>query len=270
MLGLVVLATDLGDGVAPGALLEDLLGVPVLARAIAAALPTDEAVAGVLVAPEDQAERFKAEAIDRFGFDEIDRVVHAGPGVAAGLKAGLDALGDDITEVIVMAGGQPLAPIGLVDKVIGALRDKGEGVAPAVVVAGHVVADEGDGVVPIDIRPRLRRLQSPQAFKRDALQSAADTTVDDPVVDAAGQVLAAGGAVNTVEGDADNLLLADAADLGRAVEVFSRRAVDYAFVYPKDLLPEDPLSAALAPGEDLGEGLGTSREDDGSSDQQGA
>ncbi len=270
MLGLVVLATDLGDGVAPGSLLEDLLGVPVLARAIAASLPTDEAVAGVLVAPEDQAERFKAEAIDRFGFDEIDRVVHAGPGVAAGLKAGLDALGEDITEVIVMAGGQPLAPIGLVDKVVAALREKGEGAAPAVAVPGHIVADEGDGVVPLDVRPRLRRLQSPQAFKRDALQSAADTAVDDHVVDAAGQVLAAGGAVGIVDGDDDNLLLAGGADLGRAVEVFSRRAVDYAFVYPKDLLPDDPLAAALAPGEDLGEGLGTSRDDDGSSDQQGA
>ena len=39
-----------------------------------------------------------------------------------------------------------------------------------------------------------------------------------------------------------------AADASRALEVFSRRAVDFAFVYPKDLLPEDPLAKALATG----------------------
>jgi hypothetical protein len=41
----------------------------------------------------------------------------------------------------------------------------------------------------------------------------------------------------------------DAADTSRALEVFSRRAADYAFVYPADLLPDDPLQKALDPAE---------------------
>ena len=64
------------------------------------------------------------------------------------------------------------------------------------------------------------------------------------------QIAAALGAeVIVVSGDDDNLLLRDAADVGRALEVFSRRAVDYAFLYPRDLLPEDPLAKALDSGE---------------------
>ena len=80
--------------------------------------------------------------------------------------------------------------------------------------------------------------------------------------------MAAGNPLVIVDGDEDNLLISSPADLGRAVEVFSRRAVDYAFVYPKDLLPEDPLASALAPGEELGEGLGRpANVEDGAGDQ---
>lgn len=250
MLGLIVVATEHEGCLSPDGLLEDLLGVPVVARAIAGALPADEPVAGVLVCPEHLVDKMKTDVVERFGFDEIDRVIGVAGDFTTALRSGIDALGEDVDVVLVQLGAQGLAPLGLVERVVKAAREA-DGAAPAVSLAGHVVAEEDGALVPLDVRPRLRRVQGPQGFKATALRSALDTRVDGPAgPDAAGRVVAAGGTVSLVDGDEDNLLLQSASDLGRAVEVFSRRAVDYPFVYPKDLLPEDPLASALAPGEE--------------------
>ena len=155
MLGLIVLAHELEGSLAPSALMEDLLGVPLLARAIAGALPADESVTAVVVTNDELASRARPDVVERFGFDEVDNIVTAGPGLESGLKAGLDALPDDVEHVVVTMGGQVLAPLGMVDRVIEAARAQ-NAAAPACPVVGHVVADEGDGVVPLDIRPRLR------------------------------------------------------------------------------------------------------------------
>jgi hypothetical protein len=113
-----------------------------------------------------------------------------------------------------------------------------------------VVADDVGALMPLDVRPRLRAMQGPQCFKvatlKQALSSWADQTVTDGVERTEAELVAQSGAtVTLVNGDDDNMLLRDSADASRALEVFSRRAVDYAFLYPKDLLPEDPLARAL-------------------------
>jgi 2-C-methyl-D-erythritol 4-phosphate cytidylyltransferase len=250
MLGLIVVANPSN---APGTAalpMEDLVGVPVLARAIAGALPTDESVTGVLVVDEGREDDMREKMVARFAFDEIDRVVASAPSFVAAVSAGLDALGDDVDYVIVQDGRAGLVPSGLVDRVVAAAR-AGEAAAPAVELAGHVVADEGDGLVPLDIRSRLRRVQSPQVFKRETLRQAllnppaTDASGELHLDDAAAAVAAAGGTVALVLGDVDNHTIVDGADVGRAVEVFARRAVDFPFVYPRDLLPEDPLKAAI-------------------------
>ena len=109
-------------------------------------------------------------------------------------------------------------------------------------------ADEGGSLVSLDVRPNLRVLQGPAAFKRGALVAAvaAGSDGDFSEVEACAR---GGGTVSLVAGDDDNRLLRDAADASRALEVFSRRAADYAFVYPADLLPDDPLQKALDPSE---------------------
>lgn len=247
MLGLIVLAAENGTGLAPHALLDALLGAPLLARGIAAALPGDEAVAGVLVVPGDLVERVKADVVDRFGLDEIDRVVAGGPSRRAALQAGLDALPADVDYVLVQEGARVLAPTGLADRVAAAARGA-DAAVPAVVLKDAVVADEGGSLVSLDVRPSIRALQGPQVFKVAVLRQALGGA-DDGERSEAELVAATGASVQLVAGDDDNLLLRDSADVGRALEVFSRRAVDFAFIYPKDLLPEDPLAKALDPGE---------------------
>lgn len=248
MLGLIVVAPENGPGLRPDALLEPLLGVPLLSRAIGGALPTKDAVTAVLVVPADLVERVKEEVIDRFGLDEVERVVAGGPDFASAVRAGLDALPSDIETVLVQNASQVLAPTGLADRVVAALSSDGAA-APAASVRGNIIADEDGGLMPLEIRPRLRSLQGPQAFSCERLRQALSDEHADGATDVAELVAQLGGAVTLVEGDGDNLLLEDSADVSRAVEVFSRRAVDYAFLYPKDLLPEDPLKKALEAGE---------------------
>lgn len=247
MLGLIVVAAETGTGLAPHALLDALLGAPLLARAVAGALPGDEAVTGVLVCPADLVDKIKAEVIDRFGLDEIDRVVAGGPDRKSAIQAGLDALPADVDVVIVQEGARALVPAGLADKVVAAARNADAATA-AVALADVVGADEGGSLVSLDVRPNLRALQGPSAFKVSALKAALSANVegDFSEVEACAR---SGGTVALVAGDDDNRLLRDAADASRALEVFSRRAADYAFVYPSDLLPDDPLQKALDPSE---------------------
>ncbi len=248
MLGLIVVAPDNGPGLRPDALLEPLLGVPLLSRAIGGALPTKDAVTAVLVVPADLVERVREEVVERFRLDEVEQVVAGGPDFASALRAGLEALPSDIERVLVQNASQVLSPSGLADRVAASLSSDGAA-APAGPVRGNVVADEDGGLMPLEIRPRLRALQGPQAFTVERLRAALLDEQADGCTDAAELVAQLGGAVTLVDGDGDNLLLEDDADVSRAVEVFSRRAIDYAFLYPRDLLPEDPLRKALEQGE---------------------
>jgi 2-C-methyl-D-erythritol 4-phosphate cytidylyltransferase len=245
MLGLIVLTADVGAGLPSRSLLDQLLGAPLLARGIAGGLPTDEAVTGVVVVPADLVDIVRADVIERFGLDEIDRVVAGGPDRKSALLAGLSALPADIDIVVVQEGARVLTPVGLVDAVVKAARAGDAGIA-AVTSADVIAADEGGGLVPLDSRPSLRVLQGPAAYKVAVLKSALETQIDDDEVEA---VARAGGRVLLVDGDDDNRLLRSSADVSRALEVFARRAADYAFVYPSNLLPDDPLHTAVDAGE---------------------
>jgi 2-C-methyl-D-erythritol 4-phosphate cytidylyltransferase len=244
MLGLIVITADDGAGLSPVSLFEHLLGAPLLARGIAGGLPTGEAVTGVLVVPAELVERAKAEVVDRFGLDEIDRVVAGGPDRKAAIAAGLAALPQDVDVVLVQEGARVLTPVKLADAVVAAARGA-DAAVPGVSFKDVVVADEGGSLVPLDVRPSLRALQGPTAWKVETLKAALAGDHQDEI-----EAAARGGAsVAIVDGDDDNRLLRGSADLSRAIEVFARRAADYAFVYPSDLLPDDPLQKALDPSE---------------------
>ena len=244
MLGLIVVCAETGAGLPPHDLLDALLGAPLLARGIAGALPIDEAVTGVLVVPAALVDKVKVEVVERFGLDEIDRVVAGGPDRKSALLAGLSALPADVELVVVHDGSRALTPVGLCDRVVAAARAGADGAVAAIALADVVGADESGSLMALDVRPRLRALQGPAVLKVSSLKAAlANASTDDfSEVEACAQ---AGANIVLVAGDQDNLLLRDAADTSRALEVFARRAADYAFVYPSDLLPDDPLAKAL-------------------------
>ena len=247
MLGLIVIAADTGTGLSPRSLLEPFLGAPILTRAIAGGLPTNEAVTAVVVVPADLVDDVK-QLTQRFGLDEVDRVVAGGPDRRSALRAGLEALPADVDVVVIQEGGRAMTPVGLVDRVVDAAR-KADAAVCAITIADVVGVDEGGSLLALDARPNLRSLQAPAAYKLETLKAGLDADPSGPNVDETEACARAGATVSLVDGDDDNRLLRDDADVSRALEIFSRRAADYAFVYPSDLLPDDPLQKALDPAE---------------------
>jgi len=245
MLGLIVITADTGAGLPPQSLFDSLLGAPLLARGIAAALPVSEAVTAVLVVPQEFVDRAKAEVVERFGLDEVERIVAGGPDRKSALKAGLAALPEDVDVVLVQEGARGLVPVKVADAVVAAAR-QGDAAVPAAALKDTIVADEGGSLVALDVRPSLRALQGPAAYKRAALAAALNEASDADELEVSARL---GATITLTEGDDDNRLLRDSADVSRAIEVFSRRAADYAFIYPSDLLPDDPLQKALDPSE---------------------
>ena len=245
MLGLIVTVAEQGSGLAPHALLDELLGAPMLTRAIAGALPVSEPVTGIVVVPDDLIERVKHEVIERFGIDEIDNVIGGASDFSSALRAALKDLPEDIERVIIQRGECALVPNGLVDTVAKA-QQVNAAAAPAIALNRTLVADIDGKLMEATDTEHLRELQFPIVVEVSALKKVLndDSNDDSPAL----WFSKNGDDVALVEGDADNNPLKSAADVSRAVEVFSRRAVDYPFVFPRDLLPNDPLAKALAPG----------------------
>jgi 2-C-methyl-D-erythritol 4-phosphate cytidylyltransferase len=251
MLGLIILAIEEENGGAAFIPSEDLLGVRILARSIAGALPTKESISGVLVVPEAIVNSVREDVVQEFGLDEIDRVVRGGQDRWSSLQAGLEALPADLDWVVIQDGNRPLVPMGLLDRVLEAAK-QGDAAAPAVLVKEPLGQLNPDGnLLGAENREQLRSLQGPQVYRRSALEDIVSQQKNEggQNTDVAMYAVTKGVQVALVEGDEDNLVIRDQRDIGRSLEAFSRRAVEYAFLYPRGMLPDDPLKDALAPGE---------------------
>lgn len=132
------------------------------------------------------------------------------------VRAGLEAVGPG-DPVVVHDAARPLVAPETVERALAELAATG---ADAVVVAAAVrdtvkeVADDGTVRATLD-RSRLWAVQTPQAFRRDALQRALD--VDDDVLAAAGDdawlVERAGGIVRVLAAPSENLKITTPIDL---------------------------------------------------------
>jgi 2-C-methyl-D-erythritol 4-phosphate cytidylyltransferase len=219
-----------------------------------------------VVAPESLTGRLQEEAIERFGLDEVDAVIADPGGLITALQQAVEALPEGVEKVVVHEAQRLLVPGSLVDRLCDAAGDR-DAVIPAVPLSGTVFVEDGEEARPAPARDDLRRAQGPLVLKAQVLKDAINSRAAEEEagrndgVDAtqvgsathAGPLIAErmmrlGVNLNLVDGDIDNFLILSQDDLSRALEVFSRRAVDYAFVYPKEFLPDDPLAAALGTG----------------------
>lgn len=112
------------------------------------------------------------------------------------VAAGLAALGD-ATRVLIHDAARPFVPTAVVDRLLSALDDH-DGAIPVLPVADTLVATDGANVP----RDRLRRVQTPQAFRRDTLVAAHAAWDGRIATDDAQMVRALGKAIAMVEGDA--------------------------------------------------------------------
>ena len=116
---------------------------------------------------------------------------------------------DDV--VVVHDAARPLASPVLFKAVIDAVRSGADAAVPALLVPDTVKRVEGDRVVETIARDGLVVVQTPQAFRADALR-AAHREGDDATDDAA-LVEATGGRVVVVPGEPANLKVTTPADL---------------------------------------------------------
>jgi 2-C-methyl-D-erythritol 4-phosphate cytidylyltransferase len=192
----------------------DLAGLRVIDWALAAAGAACEGVVAVLPA------------------DHLGAVLPPGMTAVAGgvsrsesVRAGLAAVPDDVSVIVVHDAARPLADEALFERVIAAVRAGADGAVPGVPVPDTIkrVDPSAGEVVETLVREELRAVQTPQAFKADVLRFAHARGGE--ATDDAALVEAAGGRVVVVEGDPGNLKVTGPDDLVRAEDLLLRRSL---------------------------------------------
>jgi 2-C-methyl-D-erythritol 4-phosphate cytidylyltransferase len=142
--------------------------------------------------------------------------VPGGPRRRDSVRAGVDALPDSATHVLIHDAARPLAGADLVRRVVARLgAGDCDGVVPGVPVRDTVKRIDGDRVMATEDRSALVAVQTPQGFAVDVLL-AAHAASDEDATDDAALVEAAGGAVVVVPGDPRNLKVTYPEDLAVA------------------------------------------------------
>lgn len=139
---------------------------------------------------------------------------------SASVRSGLAAVPDDVAIVCVHDAARPLATVDLYRRVIGAVAAGADAAVPGVPVADTIKVVDPDGrVVATPDRATLRAVQTPQAFRADALRRAHDDAGE--ATDDAALIEALGGSVVVVEGEPHNRKITTPDDLA-----WVRRRVD--------------------------------------------
>ena len=196
---------------------QELVNVPVVART-AGVFRAHEKVASVTVVihPDD-------EALARDALPEGIMVL-GGATRAASVAAGLAALPEGTTHVLIHDGARPLVSTALISRVISALT-KADAAAPARPVTDALWRSGGDWVEAPTPRDGLWRAQTPQGFALEAIR-AAHAGFQGEAADDVEVALAAGVKVALVEGDEDNLKITHPGDFARAERILKGEQMD--------------------------------------------
>ncbi|HEX6604420.1 MAG TPA: bifunctional 2-C-methyl-D-erythritol 4-phosphate cytidylyltransferase/2-C-methyl-D-erythritol 2,4-cyclodiphosphate synthase [Sphingomicrobium sp.] len=170
----------------------------------------------VVIAPGQQ-----ALAADSLGGLDVGDYIEGGAERADSVRAGLAAVHDDA--LLVHDAARPFCPAAVIDRLLAQLEFH-EGAAPVLAV-GDTVARAGASLgEPLD-RSGLVRVQTPQAFRTEALRKAYQTWAGAPPTDETTVLRAAGMSVAAVEGDPALDKLTSLADWARAEQWLAGRLV---------------------------------------------
>ncbi len=187
-----------GSGVRYGRLkqLDLLAGRRVLDWAVDVIRPSCD---GVVVVP--------ASLISEVDVPGVEAIVSGGETRSDSVRAGLAAVGNDATHILVHDAARPLASTALVTRIVDALATGAAGVVPVVAVSESLRTVDGD---PVD-RARFVTVQTPQGFEVGALRSAHAST--EVATDDASLLDRLGLGVVHVAGEATNLKITEPHDL---------------------------------------------------------
>ncbi|MFJ7206775.1 2-C-methyl-D-erythritol 4-phosphate cytidylyltransferase [Streptomyces sp. NPDC098789] len=230
----VIPAAGRGTRLGPGApkALRSLGGVPMLIHAVRAMARSRAVSLVVVVAPPDGAAEVK-HLLDEHALPERTDflVVPGGETRQESVRAGLDALPDGITSVLIHDAARPLVPVDTVDAVVEAVRAGAPAVVPAMPLADTVKEvepgepGEPEPVVATPERARLRAVQTPQGFDLATLVRAHERIAvnGEGATDDAGMVEKLGVPVVLVPGHEEAFKVTRPLDLVLADAVLARR-----------------------------------------------
>lgn len=226
----IVPAAGRGERLGPGVpkALRLLGGVPLLVHAVRALVQSRLVDVVVVAAPPDDVVAVRA-LLDDHDLPKDVEVVAGGSTRQESVRLALVSLPEDVDVVLVHDAARPLVPVELVDAVAQAVRAGADAVVPAIPLTDTVkrVDEHGDVLGTLD-RSMLRAVQTPQGFRRSALERshvAADGAV---VTDDAGLAELAGIEVTTIRGSAEALKVTHPIDLLFAEALLARRRGDRA------------------------------------------
>jgi 2-C-methyl-D-erythritol 4-phosphate cytidylyltransferase len=172
----------------------------------------------VLVVPAEWEEPATLLA-DELAAGKVVAAVPGGETRALSVAAGLDVVADDAEAILVHDAARPFASAELIDRLLEALATYA-GAVPAVAVTDTVKRVKGGRVAETLDRGELRAVQTPQAFRAEALRRAyaAPAAALRDATDCASLVEAVGLEVVVVPGEGGNMKITSPEDLARAEE----------------------------------------------------
>jgi 2-C-methyl-D-erythritol 4-phosphate cytidylyltransferase len=190
-------------------------GRPLLAHAIELLESHPRVERMVVVVPEGWEEP-TALLADELAVGKVAASVAGGATRALSVAAGLGEVPGSATAILVHDAARPFASEELVDRVLDAL-DAADGAVPGLPLADTVKRVGGGAVVETLDRGELRAVQTPQAFRAEALRRAYAGAPDlETATDCAQLVERTGGRVVVVDGDPANAKITLPDDLAGA------------------------------------------------------
>lgn len=187
---------------------------PLLVHAIDALRASPRIGTIIVAVPDGWASRASA----LLGTDPRCVVVTGGATRRDSVRVALDAVPSGTEAVVCHDAARPLAPPSLIAATLDALADA-DGAIPGLPVVDTVKRVEDGFVVRTEPRDGLVAVQTPQAFRLEALRAAHDRlagAAGADVTDDAMAIEAAGGRVRVIPGDPRAFKITDADDLARA------------------------------------------------------
>jgi 2-C-methyl-D-erythritol 4-phosphate cytidylyltransferase len=185
-------------------------GVPLLVHAVRSLLAVEDIRLVVVAAPTghlDVVTSLVPEAV----------VVEGGATRQESVGRALEALPDDVDVVLVHDAARGLAPTMLAERVLAALHAGAAAVVPGLPISDTMKEVDADDVVTRTLdRSLLRAIQTPQGFRRDALERAHRRARTDAVTDDAGLLEADGVKVQVVPGEQEAFKVTTPFDLALA------------------------------------------------------
>jgi len=207
--GAIVVAAGRGDRFGAAKQFLELGGTRLVDRAVLACSGSCDAV--VVVLPADVA----------WDGPAVHAAVSGGATRSDSVRAGLAALPPTVEVVLVHDAARPLASRAIFDAVINAIRAGADAAVPALPVPDTLKRVDGARVLETVARDDLVAVQTPQAFRIDALRAA--HAGDGRATDDAGLVEHSGGCVVVVPGEVTNFKITAPSDLELAAAFLATR-----------------------------------------------